>query len=132
MLLQSREKAAEQKRQQELLEKQMELLALDAENRHAAIIEAREQLERKAKHEAAIQHRQALQQQINMSEEQKRLLRGEKFAEGERLKQKERMEMAQFEAVRDKMVHDLAKQGVDSKFLSEMQALNLHKLLYKQ
>lgn len=130
-LLQSREKSAEQKRQQQLLEKQMELLAIEAERRHAAIVEAREQMERKAKQDAAMQHRQIILQQMTMSEEQKRQERDERLAEGERLKQKERAEMIKLEAVRDKMVQDLAKQGVDTKYLSEMQTLNLHKVVYK-
>lgn len=131
VLLQSRETAAEHKRQQELVEKQMELLSIEAQSRHTAIMDAREAEAEKAKREASMHHRQGIMEQIHLNEAQKKLQMAEKFAEGEKRKEKERIEMAQFEAVRDKMIRDLAKQGVDSKFLTEMQALNLKKLIYK-
>eukprot|EP00622_Pseudochattonella_farcimen_P003295 FR738436.1.p1 GENE.FR738436.1~~FR738436.1.p1 ORF type:complete len:106 (+),score=16.14 FR738436.1:39-320(+) len=88
----------------------------------------RESKEAESKKEGARLHREALQQQIEASEEFRKRHQGDKFEEGRRLKQEFASERAKLETIRDKMVSDMERKGVNPKYLTEMKAADIAKL----
>jgi len=88
----------------------------------------REAEEARMKQAAADEHRTKLQQQIDNRHFARSNGRSTKYEEGEALKQEFKAERAKLGAIRDKMVDDLRKKGVNPKYLSEMQMCDIQKL----
>lgn len=91
-------------------------------------VQKREAEEARAKQAAADEHRTKLQHQIKGIEAARVNGRSTKYEEGEALKQEFLAERAKLGAIRDKMVDDLRKKGVNPKYLSEMQMCDIQKL----
>merc|ERR1719502_2395156 len=79
----------------------------------------REKVESDLKHAKAEAHRDALKHQIVTNETAAKRASGNKFDEGKKLKDEFAAERAKLEAIRDKMVHDMEKKGINPKYLTE-------------
>merc|ERR1712230_250752 len=96
--------------------------------RHAMVEMEREEKEAGAKSLAAKHHREALQSQIEASDAYRKRHQGDKFEEGRRLREEFAAERAKLETIRDKMVSDMEKKGVNAKYLTEMKAADIQKM----
>ena len=142
-LLQSRAAQAEHKRQKEMLDRK----AQEEELRQALIYEQRllDKEREEDAHRAAMnsKHRKELEAQIVAEEERRRRFllhldlyqiiqcrdRMNNYENGSRFKNERAMEEERLKALRDKMVRDLEQKGVNPKYLSEMKAVDIGKLL---
>lgn len=102
----------------------------------AALIASRKLQEREEREEAqrktmAEAHRRGIQKQIEDAMERRGLERARINAEGRSQKGDFVAEKARLGAIRDQMVSDLQRQGVDSKYLAEMMHINFDKLLMR-
>mmetsp|Transcript_22133 Transcript_22133/g.26092 ORF Transcript_22133/g.26092 Transcript_22133/m.26092 type:complete len:483 (-) Transcript_22133:220-1668(-) len=91
-------------------------------------VQQREAAEADAKQRAADMHRTKLQAQIDSAAAERKLNSTSKFEEGQKLKEEFSAERAKLGAIRDKMVDDLLKKGVNPKYLSEMKMCDIQKL----
>merc|ERR1719502_661414 len=88
----------------------------------------REKAESDAKHSKAEAHRDALKHQIATNEIAMKRASGNKFDEGKKLKDEFAAERAKLEAIRDKMVHDMEKKGINPRYLTEMKMADIQKM----
>jgi len=88
----------------------------------------REAAEEEAKHHAMEMHRIKLQEQIDRRASEKKLSSLVKYDEGQKLKNEFAAERTKLGAIRDKMVDDLRKKGINPKYLSEMQMCDIEKI----
>ncbi|CAM9833404.1 unnamed protein product [Heterosigma akashiwo] len=121
-----RRRQAAQKRNMMEKEAEQQLLEYEAAMAHAARASEREAAEAARKRAAADTHRREILAQVEAKEQARRLHRNDKFEEGAALKQEFSPRAA--EAIRDKMVEDMAKKGVNPKYLAEMRAADIQKL----
>lgn len=96
--------------------------------RYSVKVQEREAAEAEAKQRASDMHRTKLQAQIDGAAEARKLGSNDKFDEGQKLKDEFAAERAKLGAIRDKMVDDLLKKGVNPKYLSEMKMCDIQKL----
>jgi hypothetical protein len=89
---------------------------------------AREAAEAETKRLASDTHRIKLQEQIDTRASRRSLGQNSKYEEGQALKNEFAAERAKLGAIRDKMVDDLLKKGVNPKYLSEMRGCDIEKL----
>lgn len=75
--------------------------------------------------------RAMLQQQIEENEVKLQLREKEKYEEGRQRNERMALEKIKLEAIRDKMVNELKGKGVKDKYISEMTALDIQKMLMK-
>merc|ERR1712196_725552 len=87
--------------------------------------EAAEESSKKAK---ADEHRVKLQQQIDEREIARKKSQSKKFEEGRRIHEEFAAERAKLEAIRDCMVEDMLKKGINPKYLSEMKMCDIEKM----
>jgi Trichohyalin-plectin-homology domain len=127
-LQEDRHRQAELKKAQMAREAQLEEQEYESAVRYNAEMTARERHERETKHAASLRHRDAILQQVQDLEAQRRSSRAAKFEEGRCLKQAAALEKAKLEAMRDKMVRDMEEKGFNPKYLSEMKAVDIHKM----
>lgn len=88
----------------------------------------REKFEADKKHAKAEAHRDALKHQITTNEVLSKRASGNKFDEGKKLKDEFAAERAKLEAIRDKMVHDMEKKGINPRYLTEMKMADIQKM----
>merc|ERR1711988_1220103 len=88
----------------------------------------REKQESDKKHSKAEAHRDALKHQITTNEVSSKRASGNKFDEGKKLKDEFAAERAKLEAIRDKMVHDMEKKGINPRYLTEMKMADIQKM----
>jgi hypothetical protein len=128
-LQRDRERQAEDRRRKEEAERRRQ----DEEDRKAVealrALELREERERNQKQENNIHHRTQLLKQIADIEFERKMNRSGKFDEGARLREEWIAEQARLEAIREKMVRDLVREGVNPKYLSEMRSLDIGKVM---
>jgi hypothetical protein len=96
--------------------------------RYGIKVQQREAAESEAKQRAADMHRTKLQAQIDSAAESRKHNSTSKFEEGQKLKDEFASERAKLGAIRDKMVEDLLKKGVNPKYLSEMKMCDIQKI----
>ncbi|KAG5183801.1 tumor suppressor, Mitostatin-domain-containing protein [Tribonema minus] len=128
LLQEERRRQAELKKAQLAREAQLEEQEYEAAVRYSSEAAARERRERDAKRAASLQHRDAILAQVQDAEARRRAERCHKFEEGRRLQQEAAGERARLEAMRDRMVHDMAEKGFNPKYLSEMRAVDIGKM----
>lgn len=102
----------------------------------SAIVASRKLQEREEREEAqrksmAEQHRRALQTQIEAAIERRQSERGRTSEEGRNARGTLVAEKARLTAMRDQMVSDLRRQGVDDRYLTEMMNINFDKLIMR-
>jgi len=81
------------------------------------------------KHRMGEEHRIKLHEQIEVRSKGRADGVGDKFAEGRKFQEDMLREEAKLKVIRDKMVGDLISQGVNPRYLSEMQNVNIGKIL---
>ena len=96
--------------------------------RHGVMVQQREAAEEGAKHQATDLHRIKLQDQIDRRASERKQQSLVKYEEGQKLKDEFAAERAKLGAIRDQMVGDLRKKGINPKYLSEMQMCDIEKM----
>jgi hypothetical protein len=74
------------------------------------------------------EHLRLLMQQISDAEEKRYRGRSTKYDEGKKLKQEYAAERVKLETIRDHMIRELEKKGVNPKYFSEMRRADIGKL----
>jgi len=128
-LLAERKKQEEDKQRHKQMEADREYREHKAQLEYSMRTAGREDAERKAKHDANYRHRDLLLNQIHGDEERKKQGRGDDLQEGRKFHQALVSDEAKFSAIRDQMVADLLKKGVNPAYLSEMKHLDVGKIL---
>merc|ERR1719424_1667594 len=95
--------------------------------RFSMTVQQREAKESAEKQSKANLHRVNLQQQIDNRAAVKKKSQMVKYEEGQNLKDEFGAERAKLGAIRDKMVDDLLKKGINPQYLSEMRACDIEK-----
>lgn len=85
--------------------------------RFSVKVQQRELAEAATKHEASEIHRVKLQDQIDRRAESRKANMSKKYEEGAKLKQEFAAERAKLTVIRDKMVDDLMKKGINPKYV---------------
>jgi len=98
---------------------------LEACQRRAAEMLARERAEQAHKASLNKAHLRYLKQQVLEAEARQRASRTNKFEEGRRLKQEAAAEVANLEAIRNRLIADLEAKGVAPKYLTHMRRQKL-------
>mmetsp|Transcript_16397 Transcript_16397/g.30661 ORF Transcript_16397/g.30661 Transcript_16397/m.30661 type:complete len:489 (-) Transcript_16397:98-1564(-) len=88
----------------------------------------RERRERDAKDKKNEEFREILRDQIQKIEDGRMMHRNDKEEEGRMIKKEMAQERIKLFAIRDKMVSDMKKKGIDDKYLSEMMGIDIAKL----
>jgi len=88
----------------------------------------RERREAAAKEEKNEEFRTILKDQIQRIEDGRKMHRNDKEEEGRVIKKEMAIERIKLFAIRDKMVDDMKKKGIDEKYLSEMMGIDIAKL----
>lgn len=88
----------------------------------------RERAEKEAKASAAAAHRDAIHSQIEVRHDRRRKEQAEKYEEGRRLRDEFAAERAKLEAIRDHMVSEMERKGVNPKYLTEMKMADIQKM----
>lgn len=128
-LLQAREaQAADQKRRLEMDKLRRADEHVDA-LRHMARMEEREAADKKHKQDLANQHRINLGNQITELQANRQLMKAAVTDTGTAIRQQTVRDEAKFSVIRDNMVADLERKGVNPRFLSEMKAVDIGKIL---
>ena len=96
--------------------------------RYSVKVQEREAAENTRKKSAAESHRIKLQTQIDDRADVRKRTQSKKWEEGQKLKDEFIGERAKLGAIRDKMVEDLKKKGVDPKYLAEMRRCDIQKI----
>lgn len=129
LLMQSRERAAEQKKR---LAAELQKLEMDETNHMASQLEKlhmEERLASEEKRQRDMLFRDFLLEQAAESKTKRQLDRGRKYSEGADARHAEKDELAKLNELRSAMVKELSDQGVDPRFLAEIKAVNIEKLL---
>jgi hypothetical protein len=98
---------------------------LEACQRRAAEMLARERAEQAHKASLNKAHLEHLKQQVQEAEARHRASRTNKFEEGQRVKQEAAAELANLEAIRSRLIADLEAKGVAPKYLAHMRRQRL-------
>lgn len=98
---------------------------LEACQRRAAEMLARERAEQAHKTSLNKAHMSHLKQQVQEAEARRRASRTNKFEEGQRLKQEAAAELTNLEAIRNRLIADLEAKGVAPKYLMRMRRQRL-------
>ena len=96
---------------------------------HMAKAAEREEREANLKRESSHMHRVMLNKQIHDDENRRKLTRSDNLDEGAKFRQDLIRDEAKFEIIRDKMIKDLISKGVNPRYLSEMKATDIGKIL---
>jgi len=88
----------------------------------------REKTEEHSKKKTSMTHKDALLTQISVNEGHRSRSQATKFDEGRKLKEEFSSERAKLEAIRDKMVHDMEKKGINPRYLTEMKMADIQKM----
>ena len=88
----------------------------------------RERREAEAKEIKNEEFRQMLRDQIQKIEDKRMMHRNDKEEEGRMIKKEMAAERIKLFAIRDKMVADMKKKGIDDRYLSEMMSIDIAKL----
>jgi len=128
-LLDARKKQEEDNRALKEMNKARDLYEWQKQLEHSAKSAGRDDEERESKHRNNMEHREKLFSQIHSDEERKRAARGSEMEEGHRFRQALISDEARFSIIRDQMVDDLQRKGVDTKYLGEMRQLDVGKIL---
>ena len=128
-LLTEREKQTVAKTKQREYEKARDMYewqqSIEYTNKNAS----RDADERAAKHTANYRHRDMLSEQIKSDEARKVAARGDELDAGHKFRQALISDEAKFSTIRDQMVADLIRKGVNPKYVSDMQKLDVGKIL---
>lgn len=129
MLLESRCRQAEDKKQREakLVEQQEREYRATLEHMETISIKEKKQLQKK--YEKAVVHKKEILGQIEEGEKKAMGEKVKKTSEGLKLKKSIEQEETKYSSIRDTMVADLANKGVDPRYLSEMRTVDVGKLL---
>ena len=121
-----RRQEAEKEAQQKLDEKARQE---EYENalKHALDMAEREKKEALLRERKNAQFREDIQKQIEQNELKKKQLRLETVMEGKKMKEEMLVERKSLENIRNRIVDDMASSGVNSKYFSEMLAIDLEK-----
>lgn len=110
------------------------LLAEEQEQLYHAAVYSKKMSDREA-HEAAVkaekakEHREGIMDQISKREDHQKRTKAAKFEEGAGSREKFIHDLSKLETIREKMVGDLESQGVNPRYLSEMRAVDIKKIL---
>ena len=88
----------------------------------------REKFENDKKSAISESHRKNLQEQITSNELARKRGSTNKYDDGKKLRDEFAAERAKLEAIRDKMVHDMEKKGINPKYLTEMKMADIQKM----
>jgi len=88
----------------------------------------REKTEEHSKKKTSMTHKDALLTQISVNEGHRSRSQATKFDDGRKLKEEFSSERAKLEAIRDKMVHDMEKKGINPRYLTEMKMADIQKM----
>lgn len=125
----ARERQAEDKRKRLEAEAKSDLIEIEHAREYAKKMTEREERENAHKARLAEEHRLNIKRQIDEAEEKRRYERMHKYDEGAENRSKFIQDQARLEAIREKMVKDLVDKGVNPKYLSEMQNVDIKKIL---
>lgn len=127
-LMASRKSQAEAKQSMMAREAVMQQQEYEDGVKYAMNVMKREKAESDVKHARSEDHRVKLQAQIDEREIARKKQQSHKFEEGRRLKEEFSTERAKLEAIRDCMVEDMLKKGINPKYLSEMKMCDIQKM----
>ena len=121
---------AQQEEKNQILAREASLKAAEYENavKFAYDMAERERREAAAKEKKNEEFREMLQTQIQQIEDKRMLHRNDKEEEGRMIKKEMATDRIKLLAIRDKMVGDMKKKGIDQKYLSEMMNIDIAKL----
>jgi len=128
-LLAEREKQALDKKKQQELERQRDHYEWQKQIEYSMRTANRDADEAAAKHNANYRHRDLLMEQIHSDEERKKASRGDELTAGTKFRQELVADEARFSTLRDQMVEDLIRKGVNPKYVTDMQKLDVGKIL---
>jgi len=130
VLEQNRVRAEQAERHQAMRTREAVMQKQEYENtrKQIGLERERERLEMQAGKKSAMEHREGLQSQISVKSSRRKAEQQQKFAEGEKLKQEFSKELSKITNIRDNMVEDFKKKGVNEKYLSEIMTADLRKL----
>uniref|UniRef100_A0A7S2V0X2 Cilia- and flagella-associated protein 45 n=1 Tax=Fibrocapsa japonica TaxID=94617 RepID=A0A7S2V0X2_9STRA len=127
-LQEDRKRQEQQKRFMQMKEAEQQIQEYQAAMAYSNQVAEREREEFQRKQHASMDHRSAILTQINEAEAKRSQEQNAKFEEGRKLNQEFLSERAKLEAIRDKMVSDLEKKGINPKYLAEMKMADIRKL----
>ena len=125
----ARRQQQQEKLEQQQLESEMKREEYENAIRHSHAMAERERAEAEyvsQKNEELIKN---LQEQIKDNSIRRKALEKDKYQEGSMIKQQLAEERAKLEAIRDKMVNDMRKKGIDERYFGEMTSLDINKYL---
>lgn len=125
----AREKQADDRRKAKAAEKAMDMVEYDDALAHTKKMMDREMAEQATKERMAEEHRIGIRNQIEEREEKKKRDMANKFDDGSGNRAKFIADQAKLETIREKMVKDLEDQGVNPRYLTEMRAIDIKKIL---
>jgi hypothetical protein len=125
----ARAKQAEDKKRQQDSLKYLEEEEILHAREYARKMQAREEKEASEKARRAQQHREGIFHQIKENEHRRSRDRQLKAEEGSGYRAEFVAEAAKLETIRQKMVEDLEKEGVNPDYLTEMKNLDIKKIL---
>lgn len=127
-LMESRKSQAEAKVSMMAREAVMQQQEYEDGLKYSMKIMKREAAEESTKKAKADEHRVKLQQQIDEREIARKKSQSKKFEEGRSIHEEFATERAKLEAIRDCMVEDMLKKGINPKYLSEMKMCDIEKM----
>merc|ERR1719502_2537579 len=127
-LQKARKEQAEQKKAMMAREAVMQQQEYEDAVAHSLTIMEREKAETDKAHVAAMNHRVGIQAQIDRNAEARKTNSTKKYEDGRKLKEEFAAERAKLEAIRDKMVHDMEKKGINPRYLTEMKMADIQKM----
>lgn len=127
-LMESRKSQAEAKQSMMAREAVMQQQEYEDGLKYSMKIMKREAAEESTKKAKADEHRVKLQQQIDEREIARKKSQSKKFEEGRSIHEEFATERAKLEAIRDCMVEDMLKKGINPKYLSEMKMCDIEKM----
>lgn len=127
-LMESRKSQAEAKVSMMAREAVMQQQEYEDGLKYSMKIMKREAAEESTKKAKSNEHRVKLQQQIDEREIARKKSQSKKFEEGRSIHEEFATERAKLEAIRDCMVEDMLKKGINPKYLSEMKMCDIEKM----
>ena len=128
-LLSDRSKQAQDKLKTKEMERQRDEYEWQQQLMHTAKYATRDADEAAAKHTANMRHRELLSEQIESDAQRKAASRGDELDAGAKFRQELIHDEARFSVIRDQMVDELLRQGVNPKYVADMQKLDVGKVL---
>jgi len=124
----ARESQAEQKKAMMAREAVMQQQEYEDAVTYSLQTMEREKFENDKKSAISESHRKNLQEQITSNELARKRGSTNKYDDGKKLRDEFAAERAKLEAIRDKMVHDMEKKGINPKYLTEMKMADIQKM----